>query len=104
MIWIDAIFINQSHVQERNQQVSLVGDIYQNARQVFIWLYEEADDSHLVFEQMHVAGHGSRDIDRRTSRAYKKLCNRPWFQRTWVLQEVALSREATVVCGRDWIQ
>lgn len=103
MMWIDAICINQNHIQERNQQVSLMGDIYRGAKQVLIWLGEEADDSHLVFEQMHIAEDGSGSFEGQISKAYEKFCRRPWFYRTWVLQEIALSKRATVVCGRDTI-
>jgi hypothetical protein len=31
------------------------------------------------------------------------LCNRPWFQRLWTLQEVALARDALVICGSSTI-
>lgn len=102
VIWIDAICINQRDIQERNQQVSLMGDIYRRAGQVFIWLGEEADNSHMVFEQMHRGSH-SDSFTGQTLRAYEKLCHRPWFYRTWVLQELALSKKATILCGQDAI-
>lgn len=34
-------------------------------------------------------------------RALYKLTQRPWFSRVWVLQEVAVARRATIVCGRE---
>ena len=37
--------------------------------------------------------------------ALARLLSRPWFTRVWVLQEVAVSRQATVYCGEhelDW--
>lgn len=37
-IWIDAICINQADVEERNQQVSKMGNIYASAYEVIIWL------------------------------------------------------------------
>jgi hypothetical protein len=37
-IWIDAISINQANVQERNSQVSMMGNIYRRASVVRIWL------------------------------------------------------------------
>lgn len=37
-LWIDSICINQESNAERSQQVSLMGDIYFNAHEVFIWL------------------------------------------------------------------
>lgn len=32
------------------------------------------------------------------------LLNRPWFQRAWVVQELALARQAIVVCGERMVQ
>ena len=36
-VWLDAISINQSSVQERNHQVSIMKDIYRKAAKVLIW-------------------------------------------------------------------
>jgi hypothetical protein len=37
-LWIDAICINQSNTNERNHQVSQMGQIYRNARRVVVWI------------------------------------------------------------------
>jgi ankyrin repeat protein len=106
-MWIDAICINQEDIEERNQQVTMMGDIYRNANHVCIWLGEESEDSHLVFEHINKLSsnrhpdRGLRLYEGRTGEAFDKLCARPWFFRTWVIQEFALSRQATVMCGRD---
>ncbi|KAI1335962.1 hypothetical protein F5Y15DRAFT_396337 [Xylariaceae sp. FL0016] len=37
--------------------------------------------------------------------AFSSIFNRPWFSRLWVMQELALSPQAVVVCGKmqiDW--
>ncbi|KAM0428469.1 hypothetical protein ACHAPT_006829 [Fusarium lateritium] len=99
VLWVDALCINQETLSERNQQVGIMGDIYKSARQVVVWLGEAADDSHLVFAFLN--GHGSRGQGPRLHRAWDALVTRPWFFRTWVIQEVALSRKATIVCGED---
>ncbi|KAH9216066.1 heterokaryon incompatibility protein-domain-containing protein, partial [Leptodontidium sp. 2 PMI_412] len=36
--WIDALCINQSDIEERAHQVSIMGDIYKNAECVHAWL------------------------------------------------------------------
>ena len=38
IIYADAACINQSDVNERSQQVQLMGEIYSSAQEVFIWL------------------------------------------------------------------
>ncbi len=39
-IWVDAVCIDQSNISERNQQVSMMRDIYIQAKMVFIYLGE----------------------------------------------------------------
>lgn len=118
-LWIDAICINQHDVKERNQQVTLMGDIYMKASQVVIWLGQAGEDSHLVYQ--HIASNKQQRQDMKSSHAFRshvdwaprhyyegptfvafqRLCRRPWFFRTWVIQEKALSKEAVVYCGSD---
>ena len=45
VLWIDAICIDQSSMDERNQQVELMGDVYSKARRVILWLGEESNFS-----------------------------------------------------------
>ncbi|KAK9774030.1 putative Heterokaryon incompatibility protein 6, OR allele [Seiridium cardinale] len=104
-LWVDALCVNQSNTPERNQHVRIMGEIYMYAQQVIVWLGEAADDSHLVFSRIRdLDWHGSGDPDQgnaRERRAWTSLITRPWFFRTWVIQEVALSRKAVVMCGDD---
>lgn len=39
-IWIDSVCINQHDVKEKEQQIPLMGDIYQRADTVYVWLGE----------------------------------------------------------------
>jgi len=41
-IWVDALCINQDDVEGRNEQVKVMGRIYQGAERVRIWLGEES--------------------------------------------------------------
>lgn len=43
-LWADAICINQQDLGERSAQVSIMGKIYSQARQVLIWLGEETEN------------------------------------------------------------
>lgn len=43
-LWIDALCINQQDAAEVNQQVLLMGDIYNLCRQTIVWLGPDADD------------------------------------------------------------
>lgn len=41
VIWADAVCINQSDVEERSEQVALMGEIFRRAYQVVVWLGPE---------------------------------------------------------------
>ncbi|KAK3504188.1 heterokaryon incompatibility protein-domain-containing protein [Neurospora crassa] len=64
-LWIDSFCINQRDVAERNAQIPRMRDVYAFAAEVNIWLGD----------------YGS---------THKRLAWRPWFQRMWVIQEVAV--------------
>jgi hypothetical protein len=49
-MWIDAICINQSNVAERELQVGLMRDIYQQADGVVIWLGPRKPKTEFAFE------------------------------------------------------
>ncbi|RYP81054.1 hypothetical protein DL769_002163 [Monosporascus sp. CRB-8-3] len=38
VLWVDAICINQGDIEERNEQVSMMRDIYSSSKRVLIWL------------------------------------------------------------------
>lgn len=40
-LWVDALCINQSSTSEKNQQVPLMGDIFESAERVIVWLGPE---------------------------------------------------------------
>ena len=112
--WIDAICINQEDVLERNSQVSLMRRIYKRAKGVSIWLGEEADDSSFALDTVMKImnppkkGPGEATSQPSTLSANEKLrCwkalwalyQRPWFERVWVRQEIALTKFPTLYCG-----
>jgi hypothetical protein len=57
-LWVDAICINQSNINERNSQVAIMSKIYAYSQTVFIWLGEDSpsQDGHVTFTILeHVA-------------------------------------------------
>ena len=126
-IWIDAICIDQANIKERNHQVSLMRRIYSECEECIIYLGEEHDNSQIIpdflqllvkgyqgllFDEdfrpgdtVHVVGHdGHTSIPRRGHpgwHAFGKFMERPWFSRVWIIQEYALPRLVTMICG-NW--
>lgn len=111
-IWVDALCINQADHVERSQQVPMMGEIYQSARSVIIWLGEEAEESNLALDfipQITDLSQFDQIIkDRNSTRqwyALSRLMNRSWFSRRWVVQELAFAKDARLYCGNgevDW--
>ncbi|EME44955.1 hypothetical protein DOTSEDRAFT_127979, partial [Dothistroma septosporum NZE10] len=107
LIWIDQICINQDDHEERAQQVDIMKHIYNQAREIFIWLGEAANRSDELFR--YAKKLRSKSVANRImslpelKKAIQGLLERPWFQRVWVIPEVALSKHTEVVCGSQHI-
>jgi hypothetical protein len=128
ILWVDALCINQDDADERQSQVAKMDTIYSGARQVLIWLGEEDNETKGAFEAMkRLEGsfkglHRKRYISNRVpfldstlntllptpllGRNFEwepviALLRRPWFQRTWIIQEAIFANRATVICGQS---
>ncbi|MCJ1333364.1 hypothetical protein MMC10_010059 [Thelotrema lepadinum] len=92
-LWIDAICINQSNAEEKASQVKIMGPIYLAAPNLVIWLGPSADNSDLAMQKLSKLG-GESPFDKMpmlTSeefQALNALFNRPWWYRSWIVQEV----------------
>ncbi|OTA76416.1 hypothetical protein M434DRAFT_402520 [Hypoxylon sp. CO27-5] len=59
VIWIDAICINQDSMDEKNDQVPLMVDIYTSGKAVIIWLGDSTKNMEIVFDLFDYIGeHG----------------------------------------------
>ncbi|RSM12358.1 hypothetical protein CEP52_002547 [Fusarium oligoseptatum] len=121
-IWIDQICINQSDLQERNSQVMLMGRIFKQSRLCLVWLggddqfsqtaiatmvkvlnVEAGTFSKLatgdMFETKVYHNIGMEPIEPWEWITLYAFLSRSWFWRSWVVQEAALSRQLSFVCG-----
>lgn len=115
-LWIDAICLNQNNNIEKAVQVQLMGEIYREAQKVHIWLGEGFIEDRLpqlftLFRALVVNKHTSSKSTTAVkspellyhnptiAKAVRGFLSRPWFQRRWILQEVALGHDITVRCG-----
>ena len=125
ILWVDTVCIDQENLHERNRQVQLMAKIYHNAEEVFIYLGETNHRINLAMKIMHEAEeHDQNTIhDWEDGKMYRldsvksevklkglgsigdakqgllDLLSRPWFDRVWILQEVAHARSARIFCG-----
>jgi len=116
-LWIDAVCINQEHLDEKAHQVGVMHDACSNAESTRVWLGSRSEDSDLAIsfteELLSILQEFQKGKIERVMSDYAMKCpegapewvalghllERPWFTRTWVIQEVALAARAEIVCG-----
>jgi hypothetical protein len=111
--WIDAICINQADLDEKAQQVSMMGQIYSRAGLVLAWL---GAGDHTVLDALHVIesfGAHSYNADpwqrilasskrhdgRRCRIDGNKFLELEYFHRLWIVQEFALAQNLVLLYG-----
>ncbi|PMD57286.1 HET-domain-containing protein [Hyaloscypha bicolor E] len=128
ILWADAVCINQSNDNDKGHQVNMMGDVYDHASTVLVWLGEAStlaaekafhlirkingymDSKILESELANNPYEAVVDVpkpetrsqlfqDDSESEALRDFFRRPWFDRLWVLQEVALASSAWVYYG-----
>jgi len=128
-VWVDSICINQEDQIEKTAQVKLMGRIFAHAEKTIFYMGEDDEISRLAFKAIKVLNmvkdwpvekipvclrdvanlkgpdddpeklivlQGTPDI----WRPFILFLTRPWFSRTWIIQEVVVSNAGIVTCGR----
>ncbi|KAJ9654999.1 hypothetical protein H2198_006044 [Neophaeococcomyces mojaviensis] len=105
-IWVDAICINQRSSSDKDKQLGKMGDIYNEAQAVIIWLGELDDDTLRGIKfirslQKLKLLQDFLTLERHIAdwRCLVMLTRKPWFQRLWIVQEIAAARDAVVLVG-----
>lgn len=108
VIWVDALCIDGSSVEERNSQVLLMKTIYSNAERVRIWLGEPTRGSDDALAVLEYSGRGvpfsnirldNKRLNDKHAKYLSELINRPWWNRVWVQQEYLLAKDIRLHCG-----
>lgn len=129
--WIDSICIDQANLEEKGQQVSMMGSIYKRASHVLACIGDHSDDSLFFFRKFHglrrrlvparslsrdSSFHGCEGISTRFRLLHRystinrfvlalaRLAVRPYFTRLWILQELQNAQNATILCGRHLLR
>jgi hypothetical protein len=121
-LWVDAICIDQSNIDERGHQVAFMGLIFEHARTVLICIgdcissdrisgervaelikeSEERISNYDSIESMPILSLNSKDIDAVQLNSWgslSRLLDNDWFSRVWVVQEVGLAKNPVVLFG-----
>jgi hypothetical protein len=106
LFWIDSICINQNDPIEKSSQVPLMAKIYGQAARVVVWLGapESRKDTHIVRKMIRALNWPETIMsttallpslfgdEKEAFIAVGKLFSHPWFERIWVVQEVAAGK------------
>ncbi|KAF2794595.1 heterokaryon incompatibility, partial [Melanomma pulvis-pyrius CBS 109.77] len=89
VLWIDALCIDQSNLQERNYQVRQMPKIYRAAQEVVAWLGQRTYASD---QAMGLITLSPEDLQRQKESDIQEYLNdlfsRPYWSRVWVVQEL----------------
>ncbi|RYO98665.1 hypothetical protein DL764_007024 [Monosporascus ibericus] len=96
-LWVDAVCIDQSNIQERNHQVKNMIAIFRSALRVLVFLGEGSPTLGRLVDYMSndTSGQLPRVLD------FTSLFQSRWFHRVWVLQEVAVAKSVLVIYGAN---
>lgn len=115
--WIDSICINLDDVEERSEQVQLMGQIYRNAHNVIIWLGEESDHTDRAVSFIKLLNktirqqrsyHSAEEIRHKFQQHHHqsdwdsltKFFQRRWWSRIWTLQEYTMNANTSFWWGK----
>ena len=107
-IWVDAICINQFDNDEKSIQVGMMRKIYSKAMDVYIYLGEQTAETlskppfsrheeQRIIEELNSKKFSSELHEYKT--VINDIVDRPWFSRTWVIQESSVNLHAKILCG-----
>jgi hypothetical protein len=124
-LWIDALCIDQSSLEERSRQVKIMGHIYGMADEVLIWLGEGTAEFRKIFRYCQALTVYLRLKGRLMSNAeiptlerwspeitllpmpslatFAKVTEADYFCRAWTLQEFIVSQNPILMHGRSKI-
>ncbi|CAH0058894.1 unnamed protein product [Clonostachys solani] len=128
-VWIDGICINQADLAERASQVSIMNTIYAGAEETVIWLGSSSPateralskleematnaesqivkwgkeqsfgDAFIADDAQALERSGLPPMTRSDWSDLAAVLTRTWFSRVWIIQEVALSSNPTILVG-----
>ncbi|KIV84524.1 hypothetical protein PV11_00299 [Exophiala sideris] len=100
-IWIDALCIVQTDLEEKAHQVLQMGEIFETAKSVIVWLGpDEHDNDEEQDDDRHRPPEPKTDMSLRFARASYL----PYWKRLWIVQELLLAQELVICYGKRTLQ
>ena len=107
--WIDALSIAQDNARERNDQVQKMSEIFGSATSVVVWLGPRYASSEKAIQSLKRLEPGTTfGVPRappgkrfESQEEIYRVCERPYWTRLWVLQELKSAAEIVLMCGNN---
>ncbi|KAI4601964.1 hypothetical protein KJ359_010830 [Pestalotiopsis sp. 9143b] len=109
LLWVDAVCINQQDDSDKSKQIPAMAHIFSAASRVLVWLGTSAHGQIAlanIKKNLRIRSTGSKKLEAHFSSlesSFHALVVLPWFRRRWIIQEVVLAADVTVMCGREEI-
>lgn len=108
-LWVDALCISQTDLDEKAHQVAMIGRIFGQAARVLVWVGESADNSAMLFQptadsplwRKAIGAQPSPEVMRQRVTVWNAFLSRPYWKRTWIVQEIICAKSIVVHCGAD---
>lgn len=98
-LWIDALSISQLDPEERRNQDAIVSRMFSSADKVLVWLGDASDCGAMTMIGTMIA---ERYFPKRAMQGQTVIdfCERPYWHRLWVFQEIRRARRIELMCGQ----
>ncbi|KAI0168023.1 heterokaryon incompatibility protein-domain-containing protein [Pestalotiopsis sp. NC0098] len=109
MLWVDAVCINQQDDSDKSKQIPAMAQIFSGASHVLVWLGTSPQGEIAlanIKKALRFRSTGSKNFEAHflnLESSLKDLVVLPWFRRRWIIQEVVLAADVTVMCGPEEI-
>lgn len=101
-LWIDALSIDQHSPWERSHQVQKMAEIFGDADEVLVWLGPRYGGSEKAMKSLTQRGARGWEVSKVRGEIHR-LCERPYWGRLWVYQELKSARHIVLMCGSDFL-
>ena len=121
VLWADQLCIDQENIEERNQQVAMMGRIFRSSRNCLAYLGKATEADAQAVQLIHDIDERGEEIPKRiaslgedpvkfglpekTNPVWKylfKVFSRPWFSRVWIIQEAVLAPSCVLFVGNHY--
>ena len=104
LMWVDALCIDQSNIQERNEQVSSMAGLYKQAERVVAWLGEPQGNTRsltpsrsLLPLELGIGRADSTAPEHLAKLDLLDIVNKPYWKRRWIVQELGSADDARIL-------